>query len=178
AVHFEECELSELAEQRLLSALEQCDVRSVVSVDGGTTRRSADPDDTDWQEQLEEAIKGLAVAPALHPESFSRSPSESSHGSLPAAGGLNRGDDAATAPAPTPTPSPTTTTPAPAPTTTTTATTTATSTTTTTPPSPPSPGVLGTERELRVALAERDAQIQELERRLASSVPWQSSSTG
>lgn len=38
AICFEDCELSDLAEQGLLSALEECDGRCVVTLDGGTTR--------------------------------------------------------------------------------------------------------------------------------------------
>lgn len=48
AVHFEDCELSELAEQRLLTVLEQCDGRCAVSVDGGTTRTSVASDAGGW----------------------------------------------------------------------------------------------------------------------------------
>lgn len=57
AVHFEECELSELAEQHLLAALEQCDGRCVVSMDGGTTRQSSATDAAQWFQA--EASKGV-----------------------------------------------------------------------------------------------------------------------
>jgi len=40
AVSFEECELSELAEQRLGLVLENCDGHCIVTMDGGTTRPS------------------------------------------------------------------------------------------------------------------------------------------
>lgn len=43
---FQDCELSDLAEQSLLAALEECDGRCVVTVDGGTTRTSEPADDT------------------------------------------------------------------------------------------------------------------------------------
>jgi len=48
AVHFEECELSDLAEQRLLAALEQDDGSCVVTIEGGTTRASEPGDVARW----------------------------------------------------------------------------------------------------------------------------------
>ena len=48
AVCFEDCGLSELAEQQLLVALEQCDGRCVVTVNGGTTRPSGPSDCAEW----------------------------------------------------------------------------------------------------------------------------------
>lgn len=48
AVCFEDCELSDLAEQNLLKVLEQCDGRCVVTMDGGTTRASEPRDHVSW----------------------------------------------------------------------------------------------------------------------------------
>merc|ERR1711957_796679 len=74
AVRFEECELSQQAEQHLLATLEQCDGCCVMTIDGGTTRDDVDDSPMDYHVQkagpfrcpthsaMESASKGKVVS--------------------------------------------------------------------------------------------------------------------